>query len=65
MPKKVREVIHMLERAGWRHVRTSGDHRIFQAQDGRTTVVSGRLGSDVPAGTYRGILKQTGLKEET
>jgi len=35
---KVREVIRTIERAGWRHVRTSGDHRVFRSPDGRITV---------------------------
>ncbi|TLY98527.1 MAG: addiction module toxin, HicA family [Gammaproteobacteria bacterium] len=27
---KVREVIRLIERDGWRHVRTKGSHRQFQ-----------------------------------
>lgn len=42
VPLKVREVISLMEKHGWRHVRTSGDHRIFQNPDGKTTVVAGR-----------------------
>jgi len=38
LPLKVREVIKVLEREGWSHVRTSGDHRIFRNADGRITV---------------------------
>jgi predicted RNA binding protein YcfA (HicA-like mRNA interferase family) len=63
LPLKVREVIKILEKAGWRHVRTSGDHRVFQSVDGRITVVSGKLGDDVRTGTYRAILRQTGVEE--
>jgi predicted RNA binding protein YcfA (HicA-like mRNA interferase family) len=63
VPLKVREVIKLLERNGWRHVRTSGDHRIFENADGRTTVVAGKLGEDIPRGTYRGILRQTGIED--
>ena len=44
-------------------MRTSGDNRIFQGSDGRITVVSGRLGDDVRPGTYRAILRQTGIEE--
>jgi predicted RNA binding protein YcfA (HicA-like mRNA interferase family) len=54
----------MLERAGWSHVRSSGDHRVFRSPDGRITVVSGRLGDDVRPGTYRAILRQTGIEED-
>jgi len=64
VPLKVREVIQRLERAGWRNVRTNGDHRIFRNAEGRVTVVSGRLGDDVRPGTYRAILKQAGLEED-
>jgi len=30
MTFKVRDVIKELERAGWLHVRTKGDHRVFR-----------------------------------
>jgi predicted RNA binding protein YcfA (HicA-like mRNA interferase family) len=63
MPLNVRDVIKTLEQAGWRHVRTTGDHRVFRNSDGRITVVSGNLGDDVRPGTYRAILRQTGIKE--
>ncbi len=56
-------MIRILEKAGWRHVRTSGDHRVFQSADGRITVVSGKSGEDVRIGTYRAILKQAGIEE--
>ncbi|MGD0771564.1 MAG: type II toxin-antitoxin system HicA family toxin [Candidatus Solibacter sp.] len=52
-----------MRRQGWRRVRTSGDHRVFQNPDGRITVVSGKLGDDVRPGTYRAVLRQTGIKE--
>jgi len=64
VPLKVREVIKALEGAGWRHIRTKGDHRIFRHADGRITVVSGALGDDVRPGTYKAILRQTNIKEE-
>ena len=63
MAVKVRDLIKTLETAGWRHVRTTGDHRVFQNPEGRITVVSGRLGDDVRPGTYRAVLRQTGIKE--
>ncbi len=64
MTVKVRDLIRILERSGWAHVRTSGDHRVFRNADGRITVVSGKLGDDVRPGTYRAILRQTGIKGE-
>ena len=63
MPVKVRDVIKTLEKAGWPHVRTSGDHRVFRNPQGIITVVSGKLGDDVRPGTYRAILQRTGMKE--
>jgi predicted RNA binding protein YcfA (HicA-like mRNA interferase family) len=38
VPLKVREVIKLLEKNGWRLMRTKGDHRIFGDGEGRTTV---------------------------
>ncbi len=52
MPLKVREVIKLLEKNGWRLLRKKGDHRIFGDGEGRTTVISGRTGDDVRPGTY-------------
>ena len=65
MPLKVREVIRELEKAGWLHTRTKGDHRVFRYSDGRITVISGKLGDDVRPGTYQAILKQTKIKKES
>ena len=63
VPLKVREVIKLLEKNGWRLMRTKGDHRIFGDGEGRTTVISGRTGDDVRPGTYSAILRQTGIKD--
>jgi predicted RNA binding protein YcfA (HicA-like mRNA interferase family) len=52
--------VRTLEDAGWHHVRTSGDHRVFQNPEGRITVVSGRLGDDVRPSTH---LRQTDIKK--
>jgi predicted RNA binding protein YcfA (HicA-like mRNA interferase family) len=60
---KVRDAIRVLEKDGWRLVRTKGSHRQFQhhAKAG-TVTVAGKLGVDVPRGTLNSILKQAGLK---
>ncbi len=63
MPLKVREVIRLLEKNGWRLLRTKGDHRIYGDSEGRTPVLSGGAGDDVRPGTYRAILRQTGIKD--
>ena len=54
-------MIKTLEREGWRHVRTTGDHRVFRNPDERITLVSGKIGDDVRPGTYQAILRQTGV----
>jgi predicted RNA binding protein YcfA (HicA-like mRNA interferase family) len=60
---KVRELIQLLEKDGWRQVRQRGSHRQFHhpAKPG-TVTVSGKLGVDIPPGTLRSVLKQAGLK---
>lgn len=60
---KVRDVIRVIEKDGWRLVRTKGSHRQFQHYGKAGTVtVAGKLGVDVPRGTLNSILKQAGLK---
>jgi predicted RNA binding protein YcfA (HicA-like mRNA interferase family) len=59
---KVRDVLRLLQRDGWKHVRTRGSHRQFQHTSKPGTVtVAGQLGADVPIGTLNSILKQSGL----
>ncbi len=60
---KVRDVIRLLERQGWRLVRTKGSHRQFQHPTKPGTVtVAGKAGVDVPIGTLKSILKQAGFE---
>jgi predicted RNA binding protein YcfA (HicA-like mRNA interferase family) len=60
---KVRDVIKLIERDGWYHVRTTGSHRHFYHPTKPGTVtVPGHLGKDVPEGTRNSVLKQAGLK---
>ncbi len=61
---KAREIIRLLEKDGWRHVRTKGSHRQYQhpVKSG-TITVAGNPGLDVPIGTRNSILKQSGLKQ--
>jgi predicted RNA binding protein YcfA (HicA-like mRNA interferase family) len=62
---KVRELIGLLERQGWRLERTRGDHRQFVHPEVRGVItVAGNLGRDVPTGTLNAILKAAGLKGE-
>lgn len=63
MPPKVRDILALLDRDGWRQVGQTGSHRQFRHADkpGRVTV-AGKPGDDVAPGTYDAILKQAGLK---
>lgn len=63
MPYKAKEVLRRLERAGFVVRRQSGSHVVLRHADGRQTYVSMHPG-DVPKGTFRSILKQSGMDEE-
>ncbi|GMT50060.1 MAG: addiction module toxin, HicA family [bacterium] len=60
---KVRDVIQLLEKDGWYHVRTTGSHRQYKhpVKKGKTTV-PGKFGDDLAKGTINSILCQAGLK---
>ena len=64
MPFKAKEVLRRLQRAGFEVRRQSGSHVVLRHPDGRQTYVPMHTG-DVPSGTFRSILKQAGLMEET
>ncbi|MBC7135790.1 type II toxin-antitoxin system HicA family toxin [Oceanibaculum nanhaiense] len=57
-----REIIHRLEREGWREVARKGSHVQFKhpVRPGRVTVPHPK--KDIPAGTLRSIERQSGLK---
>jgi predicted RNA binding protein YcfA (HicA-like mRNA interferase family) len=63
MPYKAREVLGKLQRAGFVIKRQSGSHVVLRHVDGRQTYVAMHTG-DVPTGTFRAILKQSGLTED-
>jgi predicted RNA binding protein YcfA (HicA-like mRNA interferase family) len=63
MPYKAREALMKLQRAGFVIKRQSGSHIILRHADGRQTYVAMHPG-DIPTGTFRAILKQSGLTEE-
>ena len=58
---KVRDVIRRLEKDGWYHVRTRGDHRHYmhEKKPGLVTV-SGHRSDDIPLGTLKSIYQQAG-----
>lgn len=60
---KVRELIGLLERDGWRLARQVGGHRQYRHPDKPGTVtVAGNLGAEVKRGTLASVLRQAGLK---
>jgi len=62
---KVRDLIHLLESAGWQLKTTKGSHRQFRHPEKRMVVtVPGQPGKDVPVGTLRAILRSAGLAEK-
>jgi predicted RNA binding protein YcfA (HicA-like mRNA interferase family) len=63
MPFKAREALKKLQRAGFAIKRQSGSHVVLRHADGRQTYVAMHPG-DIPTGTFRSILKQSGLSEE-
>lgn len=63
MPYKAREVLAALQRAGFVIKRQSGSHVVLRHADGRQTYVAMHA-KDVPRGTFRSILRQSGLTEE-
>lgn len=63
MTKKVKQVIDLLEQNGWNCVRMKGDHRIFVKKGARRPiVVPGKLSGDLPEGTLKSILRESGLQ---
>ena len=62
-PMKVREVLRILQEAGWSVVRVRGSHRQLRHPEKRGTVtVAGHLNVDVPSGTLKSIWKQAGIE---
>ena len=60
---KIRDVVQMLERAGWFQVRQRGSHRQFKhAQKPGLVTVPGKPSDELAAGTLNSVLKQAGLK---
>jgi len=65
MPVKIKDLIAMLEAAGWKQVRQKGSHRQFRHDTKPGTVtVAGQLSIELPPGTLNSVLKQAGLKSK-
>ena len=56
-----REIIKLLEKDGWKHVRTTGSHWHFRHKDKTGTITVPHPKKDLAIGTFRSILKQAGL----
>lgn len=57
-------LVKALERAGFTVTRVSGSHHRLRHPSGRSTTVPVHPGKDVPKGTLRAILQDTGLTVE-
>jgi predicted RNA binding protein YcfA (HicA-like mRNA interferase family) len=52
MPMKVREVIRLLEKHGWKEIRSKGSHRHFKhAREPYVITVPGNEGKELAPGT--------------
>jgi predicted RNA binding protein YcfA (HicA-like mRNA interferase family) len=59
---KVRDLVRMLESAGWRLKATRGSHQQFRhPEKGMVVTVAGKPGNDIPIGTLKAILRSAGL----
>jgi predicted RNA binding protein YcfA (HicA-like mRNA interferase family) len=60
---KVREIIKVIERDGWRQVRQVGSHRHYRHPSKQGTVtVAGHPRDDLHPKTQGSIMRQAGLK---
>jgi predicted RNA binding protein YcfA (HicA-like mRNA interferase family) len=59
---KVREIIKLIETAGWYRIKAKGGHRQYKhaVRPGRVTV-PGQMNADLDKRTEKCILKQAGL----
>ena len=65
MPVKIKDLIAMLEAAGWKQVRQKGSHRQFRHDTKPGTVtVAGQLSIELPPATLNSVLKPAGLKSK-
>lgn len=62
---KIRDIIKLIEKDGWRLVATKGSHRQYKhpQKAGRVTI-AGHANDDLAPGTLNSIIKQARLREE-
>jgi predicted RNA binding protein YcfA (HicA-like mRNA interferase family) len=64
MPKKVKEVVAILEDNGWTLARESGSHRTYKHPDHALVItVSGHWNSTMPVGIVSHIRRTSGIEE--
>ena len=62
MPRKVAEIIRLIEEDGWYLVAVRGSHRPYKHPEKPGWVtIPGKLSKELPPGTERSILRQAGL----
>ena len=60
---KIRDVIKLLERDGWKLVRQRGSHRQYRhSRKAGLVTVAGKANADLAPGTLNSIFKQARLK---
>lgn len=57
-----REIVRLLEKAGWREVRVTGSHHHFRHPGRPGTVTVPHPVKDMPPGTLKSIERQSGVK---
>jgi predicted RNA binding protein YcfA (HicA-like mRNA interferase family) len=63
MPRKIRQILRLIEDDGWFLVRTKGSHRQFHhATKPGTVTIAGQPGQDLHPKTENSILRQAGLR---
>ncbi len=64
MPKKVKEVVSILEQNGWTLARQSGSHRTYKHPDHPMLVtVSGRWNSTMTVDMLTSVRRMSGIEE--
>ena len=64
MPFKPKEIVKALEKLGFGYSRQKGSHLHLQGPDGRLVTVPIH-NKELKTGTFKSILKQAGISEET
>ncbi|MCY4477962.1 MAG: type II toxin-antitoxin system HicA family toxin [Gammaproteobacteria bacterium] len=58
MPRKIRDLARLLEKAGFRRKSGKGSHRKYIHPDGRQLVMSGKDGDDAKPYQEKQVMKQ-------